>query len=335
MMASILPLNRWLLAVAAALAVALVALEGGGIEERAVEPLFPTFDGARAVRVEVTSPAPAGAAGAGDAAAAAGAVTARRAELGEPWRLEQLFEAEASGQIVDGFLARVGAMSNLDLVSEDPGRLGEYELGEDVATRVVVVGASAPDPEVEGGAAAPVTMADFYVAAASPTAAFVRRAGEARVYRIPSLRVPPTTPFTWFGRRALVPYENVQIRRVRAEGDALGGERVLSQSMERFGSFRSGSDAEVSGERARDVLQRLRALFPVAVEGQRAEDDFPGEGAELVVTVERVTGGDLRLAFQRAEDGAWLARRSSDRLVLECDPTVTSGLLEALRALPE
>ncbi|MGD2018500.1 MAG: hypothetical protein PVJ89_10315, partial [Planctomycetota bacterium] len=153
MMASILPLNRWLLAVAAALAVALVALEGGGIEERAVEPLFPTFDGARAVRVEVTSPAPAG------AADAAGAVTARRAELGEPWRLEQLFEAEASGQIVDGFLARVGAMSNLDLVSEDPGRLGEYELGEDVATRVVVVGASAPDPEVEGGASAPVTMA--------------------------------------------------------------------------------------------------------------------------------------------------------------------------------
>ena len=57
MMASILPLNRWLLAVAAALAVALVALEGGGIEERAVEPLFPTFDGARAVRVEVTAPA--------------------------------------------------------------------------------------------------------------------------------------------------------------------------------------------------------------------------------------------------------------------------------------
>ena len=54
---------------------------------------------------------------------------------------------------MDGFLARVGAMSNLDLVSEDPGRLGEYELGEDVATRVVVVGASAPDPEVEGGAA--------------------------------------------------------------------------------------------------------------------------------------------------------------------------------------
>jgi len=148
MMASILPLNRWLLAVAAALAVALVALEGGGIEERAVEPLFPTFDGARAVRVEVTSPARAGAGdpgGAGDAADAAGAVTARRAELGEPWRLEQLFEAEASGQIVDGFLARVGAMSNLDLVSEDPGRLGEYELGEDVATRVVVVGASAPD----------------------------------------------------------------------------------------------------------------------------------------------------------------------------------------------
>ena len=40
----ILPLNRWLLLVALALGVALAALEGGGIEERAVEPLFPGFD---------------------------------------------------------------------------------------------------------------------------------------------------------------------------------------------------------------------------------------------------------------------------------------------------
>ena len=333
MLASILPLNRWLLAVAAALAVALVALEGGGIEERTVEPLFPTFDGARAVRVHVAAPG-------------GGAVTARRAEAGEPWRLEQLFGAEASPRIMDGFLARVGAMSNLDLVSEDPARLAEYELGEDAATRVTVSGQGAPTssdssdsamPEGADGqpAAATEAMADFYVSAASPTAAFVRRAGEARVYRIPSLRVPPATPFTWFGRRALVPYENVQIRRVRAEGSALGGERVLSQSMERFGSFRSASEAEVSGERARDVLQRLRALFPVAVSGQRGPEAFPGEGVELSVTVERVTGGDLRLAFLRDEDGAWLARRSSDRLVLQCDPTVTEGLLEALRALPE
>ena len=87
-----------------------------------------------------------------------------------------------------------------------------------------------------------------------------------------------------------------------------------------------------------DVLQRLRALFPVAVEGERAPADFPGERAAFVVTVEQVTGGELQLAFSEAElDGAtrWLARRSTDRLILECDPTVTAGLVAALRALPE
>jgi len=329
MSATILPLNRWLLLVAAALGAALAVLEGGGIEERPVEPLFPDFDGGRAVVVELSSPVD----------EANPMVTIRRAEPGDPWVIEQLFGAAASPVLLDLFLTRVGAMTNLDLVSEDPGRLAEYELGEDVATRVVVRGAA---PSAEDGSsaadAAPDTMVDVYVATASPTAAFVRRAGEAQVYRIPRLRVPPTVPFTWFGRAPLVPFENVQLRRVTASGDAIGGERSLVQTMERFGSFKSGTGAEVSSQRALDVLQRLRALFPVAVEGERAEGDLPGEGAVLEITVEQVTGGELRLAFHEGElDGAtrWLVRRSTDRLVLVCDPTVTAGLVEALRALPE
>ena len=330
MIASVLPLNRWLLAIAVALGVALAALEGGGIEERAVEPLFPGFDGARAVAVELSSPVD----------EAFPAVTIRRTEVGEPWRIDQLFGAAASPILLDVFLSRVGAMTNLDLVSDDPGRIAEYELGEGVATRVVVLGAA---PDDEDGATpssdpAATTMLDFYVATASPTAAFVRRAGEAEVFRIPRLRVPPTRPFTWFGRASLVPFESVQVRQVTASGAAVGGERVLVQTMERFGSFKSGSGAEVSGQRALDVLQRLRALFPVAVEGERAPADFPGERAAFVVTVEQVTGGELQLAFSEAElDGAtrWLARRSTDRLILECDPTVTAGLVAALRALPE
>ena len=329
MMASILPLNRWLLVITAALVAALAALEGGGIEARPVEPLFPAFDGALAVSVELTSPVD----------EVHPAVTARRTEAGEPWALEQLFGASASPVILDGFLARVGAMTNLDLVSEDPGRIDEYELGEDVATRVVIRGAAAaPEEGLEGPPPAEVTMVDFYVATASASAAFVRRAGEAQVFRIPSFRVPPTRPFTWFGRRALVPYENVQMRRVVADGPALGGERVLIQTMERFGSFRSGSGADVPGERARDTLQRLRALFPLSVDGERGTDDFPAEGADLRVTVERVTGGDLQLEFfedRSGESPRWLARRSTDRLILECDPTVTGGLVEALRGLPE
>ena len=116
----ILPLNRWLLLVALALGVALAALEGGGIEERAVEPLFPGFDGARAVEVELSSPVD----------EAHPAVTIRRPEAGEPWVIEQLFGAAASPVLLDLFLSRVGAMTNLDLVSEDPGRIAEYELGE-------------------------------------------------------------------------------------------------------------------------------------------------------------------------------------------------------------
>ncbi len=329
MIASILPLNRWLLAIALALGVALAALEGGGIEERAVEPLFPGFDGARAVALELSSPVD----------EVHPAVNIRRTEVGETWLIDELFGAEASPVLLDLFLSRVGAMSNLDLVSEDPGRIGEYELGEDVATRVIVRGA-APVPE-EGAAAtdaAPVTMVDFYVATASPTAAFVRRAGEAQVFRIPRLRVPPTQAFSWFGRASLVPFESVQVRRVAASGEAVGGERVLEQTMERFGSFKSGAGVEVSSQRALDVLQRLRALFPVGVEGKRGPEDFPGDGAAFEVTVEQVTGGELRLAFFEDErDGRtrWLVRRSADRLILECDPTVTGGLVEALRALPE
>jgi len=327
--ATLLPLNRWLLLVAVALGAALAALEGGGIEERPVEPLFPGFDGARAVAVELSSPVD----------EAHPAVTIRRAEAGEPWLIEQLFGAAASPVLLDLFLSRVGAMTNLDLVSEDPDRIGEYELGEDVATRVVVRGASpAPEDGAPPPVAAPAAMVDFYVATASPTAAFVRRAGEAQVFRIPRLRVPPTRPFTWFGRASLVPFESVQLRRVAASGGAIGGERVLVQTVERFGSFKSGSGAEISSQRALDVLQRLRALFPVAVDGVREAADFPGDGASLQITIEQVTGGKLELALHEEErdgDTRWLVRRSTDRLVLECDPTVTGGLLEALRALPE
>lgn len=329
MIGSILPLNRALMVLAGVLALALAVLEGGGVEERPVEPLFPGFDGALAVSLEITSPVD----------EAAPAVLARRSEVGEPWRIEQLFDASASPVLVDGFLSRVGAMTNLDLVSEDPGRIAEYELGEDVATRVVVRGAARElEDGVEGAAPAEVTMVDFYVATATASAAFVRRAGEAQVFRIPRFSVPPTRPFSWFGRRPLVPYENVQMRRVTAQGPTLGGERTLVQTMERFGSFRSGSGADVSGERARDTLQRLRALFPLAVVGERGEEDFPGEGAELVVSLEMVTGGELQLALFRddSDEGPrWLVRRSSDRLILECDPTVTGGLVDALRALPE
>ncbi|MEM9380065.1 MAG: DUF4340 domain-containing protein [Planctomycetota bacterium] len=331
MIRSILPLNRVLLVVVAVLSGLLVALERGIESSRVVEPLFPAFDGGRAVEIGIAAPE------------SDGTVTLRRAAPGEPWSVEELRGAPASGILVEGFLSRIGSMSTLDLVSDDAADLTEYGLGEDAALRVTVVGAATPAaPEGTDGAAGDLgdvslersVIADLFLALGPDGASFVRRAGEVAVYRLPRFPRVPDAPFDWFDRRSFVPYEEVQIARLTARGPGLDGSVVvLEQPVSEFGSFRDAAGGDVPRVRALDVFQRLRALFPTAVLDRRESGEMDPDAVRFEVEIELRSGNDFRVQFGRSESGPVPAMRAGDPIVLGCDAEAVQGALEALRAL--
>ncbi|MEM1452331.1 MAG: DUF4340 domain-containing protein [Planctomycetota bacterium] len=325
-MRSILPLNRVLLAVVVSLSGLLFALERSVEGDRVVEPLFPAFDGGRGVEVRLAK---------GEDGASA--VTIRRAAPGDPWSIDELRGAPASGILVEGFLSRVGSMSTLDLVSDDASALSEYGLGESEALRVTVVGAA---PESESDDIADVTLeraeiADLFLATGPEGASFVRRAGEVDVYRLPRFPRVPEAPFDWFDRRSVVPYEDVQIAKLTARGPGLAGSVVvLEQPLSEFGSFRDAAGGDVPRVRALDVLQRLRALFPVAVLDRREAGELPPDELSFEVEIALRSGNVFRVQFGSAAEGEPTpTMRAGDPIVLGCDPKAVAGALDALRAL--
>lgn len=331
MIRSILPLNWALLAIAAVLAGLLATLERDALQTRPVEPLFPDFDGARATSLVIAAPE-SEEPGEGNAQRA----SLSRADAGANWTVDELEGAPASERFVDGLMARIGAMTTLDLLSEDPGRLAEYELDEASAVRVTVRAHGAS--EDDGGLTEDELLADVYVSAATETAAFVRRAGDARVYRIASLRVPPADPFRWFDRRSLVPFENVQIARVTGRGDAVGAEVVLVQPQDRFGSYRDAAGESVPTERAAQLLESLRALFPIGVDRRLDATEFPEEQVSFEVEVQLRTGNVFRVQFGDLEANAEAGvatTRSDDTLVVLCDRRAVDNVLARLRVLAE
>lgn len=362
MIRNLLPLNRVLLAIAVVLGVLLFVLRGGGVVQRAVEPLFPGFDGARATDIRIVAGSSRGSSdGAGDLAT----ITITRATLDDRWSVRELFDGPAAPLFVEGLLSRIGEMTTLDLVSDDPARIDEYELGEGEAIRMTIE-SSATNPTgttvgVAGSEDSPRDfeisgrrlLADVFVARGPGVAAFVRRAGDARVYRIARFPMPPTKAFGWFDRRSLMPYENVQIARVVARGTALAGvldgaledgELVIEQPLTEFGSFRDGDGRDLSRERVLDLLARLRALFPSAVLERRESGAFDPAMISFELEIEARGGNVFRLVFGALPESGVPAggpgagdpvpvMRSGDNLVVGCDRRAAMDVLAALRAL--
>ena len=358
MIRNMLPLNRVLFVIAVVLGVLLVVLRGGGVAQRAVEPLFPGFDGARATDIRLVAGSNRGAnRGAADGAEDAATITIARASLDDPWSVHELFDGPAAPLLVEGLLSRIGEMTTLDLVSDDPARIDEYELGEGVAIRMTIESSAVSSAGTAAGDAGsedspqdfeisePRLLADVFVARGPGAAAFVRCAGDARVYRIARFPMPPTEAFGWFDRRSLMPHENVQIARVVARGAALEeGELVIEQPLTEFGSFRDGDGRDLSRERVLDLLARLRALFPSAVLERRESGEFDPATISFELEIEARGGNVFRLVFGAVpEPGAPAAgpaagdpvpvMRSGDNLVVGCDRRAAMDVLAALRAL--
>ncbi|MEM9803369.1 MAG: DUF4340 domain-containing protein [Planctomycetota bacterium] len=320
MIRSILPLNRVLLAVVAVLVALLVGLERDAVETRPVESLLPEFDAAAATEVRLV------------ASGGEGGTTLSREGPADPWTIDQYAGASASASLVDGFMSRIGAMTTLDLVSDDPGRFAEYEVDESSAVRIVVLGGGAD--EDDDALRADETLADVFVSSARGTAVYVRRANDASIYRVPRMPLPPTDPFRWFDRAPLVPYENVQIDRVTLGGEAVGEEDVVVvQPVERFGTFQDAEGEPIPSPVARELFERLRSLFPTGVVGRGDGTLTDPESAFLRVDVRLRTGGELGLLIGALDDAGVPARRGEDDLVVLLDARAVEGVLAAARAL--
>lgn len=301
--------RNWLLAVVLGLLVgAWFASDGkGGISRRQIQPLVQGFDASQARTILLERPDLAAVETGGverttltrrDGEAATG-------EVGSPdvWTIEELHGAAAFTDKIDRLLARIGAMTTLDLVSEDTASYAEYGLGEDRALHVRIAnGEVAPEMGPEGN------TVELWIAPAPGRAAYVRAAGDARVWRIARYAPPSPSPLAWFDDSSLMPLTDRAIRVLRASGRALDlapGEEFSIRTLPGADHFQSGDGEDLSSQRVFDLFKRLRLLFPEEVLGTKVAGERLESDPWLSIEVEASVGGKtFRIDFSEPGMGA-------------------------------
>ncbi len=316
----IAPRNLVLALVLAALVAANVLL-GGETRVRVPRELFPAFLPKDALRVEIETPD--------------GSLVLQRNATEEPWILPGSADYPAREERVGALLDRLAALSDLDLLTEEPARAVDYGLGEG-ASQVSVFGAGdVLLVALEQGDAAPATRGG--------AAHYVRAAGGPRVVRAPRWSGLSARPVVWLDTR-WVRFEPALLRALEIEVQdqaqdqpqaAKRERRIEREDVERW---RDDAGQVVRAAPMRAVLDRLRSVFfdeVVSATASAALRDAPA--ALLRLETNRARGTDelrvieLRLGA-RAADGSREAQVDETQVV-RLGPEMAAALVETLGAL--
>jgi hypothetical protein len=213
---------------------------GGGREDgptREIVRLLPRLVPAEAVALELRSPR--------------GIVRVRRE--GDTWVLPELFDYPAEPTLVRRLLERLGDLTTLDLLSQDPARHADYGLTEDIAQRLLIFAAEAP-------------VADVLIARGSDGSAYVRRVGEDAVYGVRVLPVTPTEAFAWHHVAPLTGLEREHLQQLEIRGAAYGVDLVVRRNPARpADGWTDGDGRPIAGDGGYRLVDEALRLTPTAV----------------------------------------------------------------------
>lgn len=265
-----------------------------GLGQREITRLFPDFRAEDAAYVVMEgSPSPSDTDPASTEATKVRIELRRRAAEGEaePWILPAHFDHPANTVSVEQLFNALSSLTNLDLLSEDPGRHGDYGVGDSGLTVRVL---DASDELIAG------FVQGANASTGAGMASYIRSLGGDGVYRAPRVGPIPLQPRYWLERR-WTSFKPVRVRKLEIRKGTEVAEWSRSD-MERWDS----DDRPVSARRVRDFLERLALLF--LDEAVAAEVD--GRSADLVISIEMVDGTRETLSFARPNDEgereAWL-----------------------------
>ncbi len=281
----ITPINRALIVLAVLLGAVELFRGGGGAPSREIGRLFPQLFMDQASRIELVGPD--------------GEVRLSRGEEG--WLCTDKFGHPASERTTATLLRALASLTTMDLLSEDPERLGSYGLDLDT-TRVRVWN---EDGDV---------VADMVQGRNAPDsrASYVRRFGDDAVYRAPQLRRIPCASIFWFDP-AWMPFEPAIVKSIRIETSEAAEAKVLEREERRYRWFEG--TREVAATRVDDFLQALLSLGLQDVVADPSDSDALGEvvlRVELTLLDDRVLIGE----FAAPGDGSVRARRVPDGWVV-------------------
>lgn len=305
------------LAVCAALLGAVVFMGGTGTtESRAIEPVVRDFDASRVRSIVVSGL---------DAEGNHVVSTLSRKSIGEPWTIGERFGAPAIERRIDGLLADIGAMTNLDVVSEDAKGAGKYGLTEKDALRIVLSAEASAEPAAGSPADSPTgssagnarsaqPIVDLLVATAGKGAAFVRKAGETRVVRVPRFPrfgLTRIAPRDWLDARSIVPLTAREIIRVDVSGMAVPAPFTVMHPRGDLSRFEDADGRVLPDAESQAFFELLGTLFPLdvvaaldaaemaALENGGATDEIAEfEARPLVLKVTPAIGSSFQVIFE-------------------------------------
>ena len=272
--------NVVLLVLVMALAALELARGRGGAPPREVGRLFPEFFVDQAERVEVVGPD--------------GTLELRQGEAG--WVCASRFGHPARADWTGQLTRALASLTTLDLLSDDPGRHGDYGLDEG-ATRVRVWNESGE------------LVVDLIQGDDTPDASracYVRRFGDDAVYRAPSLERIPAEPARWLDSMWLS-FEPAVIKAVRVVSPDLEAPLELTREDKRY--IWSDGDRTVAKRKVDSLLDAARGLFVSDVVAGPADGAL--ELGEVALRLELTRLNDVVLVgeFSEAQDGVVRARR--------------------------
>ncbi|MEZ6013663.1 MAG: DUF4340 domain-containing protein [Planctomycetota bacterium] len=296
------------------LAGALVTLTGllvfGGREAaptRAITRLFPTLTTASAARLEL----------------AADGRSVRVERVNGEWVLPDLFGYPAEPLLVARVIERLGSLTSLDLLTEDPKRHAEYGLDEGAAQRFTVF-------DVSDG-----VLADLLVARAPTGAAYVRLRGQDAVFGAGALPTTSSDLQAWRLGSPLITVDATLATRIElAPADAGAGwpSVTVVRDPDRYDRWFDGEGSEVPRERVERLLNELVKLYPLAI---LAAGPAPEHGLDPAALTVRVVGakGEVALARIGAAQGGRDANVAAQGALGPWVVQVRGTAVERLRAV--
>lgn len=311
----------------------------GGISQRDIQPVIRGFDAsqARVITLERVDLAAVATGGVERTTLTRKTSEEATGDAGAPdvWTIAELHGTSAFTDRVDALLSRVGSMTTLDLVAEDPASHAGYGLTVEKALRLVV--SHGPTTSSESGGAAP--MADLLIAPAPGRAAYVLAAGDDRVWRIARFTPPSPSPNAWFDDSSLMPLTDRGIKAIRASGPGVG-ETVVVQAYPGGDRFVGASGEMLSSPQVLDVFKRLRMLYPRDVLGAKGAGEPIAVEPWLSIEVEPQVGGNpFRIDFMEPKeatgqsDRAVRAARLQGTITVSVSASTVEKLVESLRGL--
>ncbi|QDV06854.1 hypothetical protein Poly30_23710 [Planctomycetes bacterium Poly30] len=310
---------------------------GGGISQRQIQPVLPGFDASRArsIVLERADLAAVETGGLERTTLTRRTSVETTGDVGAPdvWTIAELHGTAAFADRVDDLLSRIGSMTTLDLVSEEPGSHAGYGLTKAKALQLRV-------SEQERMGDSP--MVDLLIAPAPGRAAYVLAAGDDRVWRIARFTPPSASPRAWFDDSSLMPLPDRGISAIRASGPALEGEPVIVRTYPGGDRYTSATGETLVTQAVLDLFKRLRTLFPTDVVAEKvAGEPLDGE-PWFSIEVEPIVGGnDFRIDFARPEEspegGARFVRaaRLQGTITVTVSAATVEKLVESLQRLRE